>query len=177
MTKVLAINLDGVIHKAIPIANPLDQEIIPESVVAIQKYRTNGWTTIAVISRILPSYRQLADCIRESAFAIANTNGIQCVCICKDKKGKDLVKVNQEDVPEILAGKIVYHQWFSADEKDNLLADKFDSFQLPSPGILQFIRFFYRPTEMVFVGATDADERSAIAANIKFLKKEDWWNV
>lgn len=177
MTKILAINLDGVIRKATLIANPLDQEIISESVAAIQKYRTNGWTTIAIISRILPSYRQLADCVRESAFAIANTNGIKSVCICDDAAGKNLKKINQEDVPEILAGKVVWHQWFSADEKDSPLADKFDSFQLPSPGILQFIRFFYRPTEMIFVGATERDERSAIAANVRFLKIEDWWNV
>jgi D-glycero-D-manno-heptose 1,7-bisphosphate phosphatase len=170
MKKALFVDLDGTIRQSIAnpsgfISHPFDQELIAGAKRAIDKYLSDGWVLFGVTNQagVAAGHKSLKDCIVEQSRTI-ELAGLESVFFCPDFDGLQCYQVLN-----IERDCIALH-----DQDDRWIGQ----YRKPNAGMLLHAIDIYVPTEILFIGDREKEDKgAAMLANIPFKFASDWWIV
>lgn len=172
-TNLLLVDLDGTVRrcKSNPagfINAPLDQEIIPEALASLQRWKHAGAEIVACTNQgdVAAGYKTLGACIDEQVETMRLAPQIKAVLFCPDSCGTRCFFVLPDGSTNTITTRTFQPQELSI-----------RSFRKPACGMLLAAMHRYRaqPADTVFVGDRDEDRLAAISAGVNFMPAEMWW--
>lgn len=170
--KLLILDLDGTVRQpksgAKFITDPLDQEIIPGSQVAIANYKSQGWLIVGATNQggVAAGYKQLEDAITEQHQTLRLCPEITCIYFCPDYQGLHCWLCCIEPVVESSPIHTAWGTEFSG------------TYRKPGAGMLNaaiknHLGLRLPEHQILYVG--DREEDKGASANIPFMWASDWW--
>lgn len=173
--KLLFCDIDGTLTETISGAtfkqHPNDVKVIEGAREAIAYFQSQGWTIVGIsnqggCSAINPAtgkpHKSIEDAVNEMQFTLSLLPQIECILLCPDFEGNQLVYVDEEKHIEL-------SRTFE------------DSYRKPGIGMIQYIRLNIAPLgdkveECIMVGDRPEDQQCAANAGIKFIAADIWRN-
>lgn len=176
-TKLLILDLDGTARRpksgAKFINKPLDQEIIPEAAKRIEEYFKNNWVIVGATNQggVAAGHKSLEEAIEEQKITLQLLSPMmKGIFFCPDYEGENCYFVSLNNSPK----QFVRSHLINPNYPSQPL---YESFRKPGSGMLMLALDDGKemPSDVLYVGDRDEDEKAAISANIPFMWAADWW--